>query len=273
MTNKIVPIGEVVYDNERRVVEIDGVIEETPNGQFVDPQKRTYVGAKVNENGTIETSGLFLRERTDAEKQMDLARMFYRDPTFVSIMRNTKISELPIALVRHAYNQAMDFVVDTTMSIKRTIRKSRLERELDRQNIPHRKGLEFYYDSAEFEHNALSYVWSIVAKVGEEYGVDSELFDEVASQLLTKRERDLVVENALRGENPRWRIATVEDRRYDHKRVIRLYGVAVVLAEKYEMKSEYGEWIKSEVETSPFFSVWKEQERSKAQNKCKEEKR
>ena len=41
MTNKIVPIGEVVYDNERRVVEIDGVIEETPNGQFVDPQKRT----------------------------------------------------------------------------------------------------------------------------------------------------------------------------------------------------------------------------------------
>src|SRR3989344_312879 len=74
MRRKVIPIGEVRYESEGGLVEVDGVIEETSNGQFVDPQKRTYFGGRINEDGLTESSGFYSRERTDNEKRADLER-------------------------------------------------------------------------------------------------------------------------------------------------------------------------------------------------------
>ena len=261
MRRKVIPIGEVRYESEGGLVEVDGVIEETSNGQFVDPQKRTYFGGRINEDGLTESSGFYLRDRTDKEKRADLERILFQEPTWNSIIKNTKMQELPRALTTHAYNLLGDFIYDINRSVHRFVRKNRLQWQLNRQNIQY-KGKDFDFDAFEFGYEALSYVWLITSRVAEEQGVNSELFQEVAEELLTKRERKKIIENVMRGEDANWGIATVEDRRYDHKKVIGLYKKAREFSQKYGLESSesdfyysYQQHLKSKVESSPFFKL------------------
>ncbi len=254
-TRKIHPIGKVEYDPESRTLTfVDGIIEETRNGEFVDPQKRTYYDVEKREDGSYDINEkLCLRERSDAEKQRDLEKILAEEPSIIGIITGTPLKQIPIKLTKHVYNMAAQNVKWQTRNLKRAIRRRKLEKRLKDNNLVLN---DLDRDTLTYECSALEYIWRVAAEVLESEGSQSELFEEVGNKLLTKKEKELMIKNVRSGEHSQWCIAGACDRRYSTGKITELFRTARDLSEKYRIaEDDYTKHLVGKVESSPLFEL------------------
>jgi len=138
------------------------------------------------------------------------------------------------------------------------MRKRTLERELERRGISYENEDKFDIATFEHENRIKSYIWGLASIILKEDGAESELFDEVAGSILTKKEKRLMVRNVRKGEDPTWGIASVRDTRYRIKDLNGEYGVARELVDRCNLNgrmSWYINDIPERIESSPLFLV------------------
>ena len=66
-------------------------------------------------------------------------------------------------------------------------------------------------------------MWLVADAIIKSYGPNSKEFSEYSTELLSKKEGQLMKKNLENGEGSRWGIATAKNRRYNIKEMINLF--------------------------------------------------
>ncbi|MBS3144138.1 hypothetical protein J4208_00985 [Candidatus Woesearchaeota archaeon] len=250
------PLGRTTYDPKTQILTFeDGVLEEHGKRTFVSPARRTYTGIESYLEGSLDLNALPLTvcliDLAPEERASIMEKIMAREPTLVSILKETSLSQLPRALATHVLDTTKKYVSHRAREIKIGMRKRALQARVPHLDSRTLESLAFDYTQASF-----SYATVLVEEALITAGEDSEFFIDLSQQLLTPQQRSRLSDNLKRGEVPSWGILVGVDMVYAVPQAQHLFTAAKTLAERFSMGiGDYAIRLQRRVEASPLHKL------------------